>query len=348
MYRGKRSTQFVDLVHPHKLNLANIPTPVTKLDILHHECPVSISVKRDDLTGCALSGNKVRRLEYILYEAKAIQATTILLCGTIDSQYAQTAVIAARSQGKDVHLFVEDDSKEDTEKKLFLHLLVGATIHYLTKEQYQLRQKIMGLFAEEVKKKNQVPFIISDDGDHPSGVWGYISMMRELLDAHGHIPYSHIVVPVGSGTTMAGLLIAKRIFHLDKLQIIGITVQDSSVVTLPRIRNVTAKFNKQYGTNYSVGDHILSDSYVGEGFGIPYPEEVYWIQRLGRLESILLDPVYTGKAFYGMMDLIQKKGYSAFPQRLVHSHRRNFLPSFASKCFEFPKTHTLRNTPTHN
>jgi len=135
-------------------------------------------------------------------------------------------------------------------------------------------------------------------------------MIKEMLDIQGKLPYTHIVVPVNSGITLAGVLVAKAMLRLPT-KIIAFNATNPIPITETRIDRVIGQFNITYGCNYSAGLFTLSDDYVGpEGPGIAYPEEIYWVQRLARLEGIFLDPIVTGKAFYGLMDQTHKKAFA--------------------------------------
>jgi len=135
-------------------------------------------------------------------------------------------------------------------------------------------------------------------------------MMKELLDPAGKLPYTHIYVPVGFGATIAGILIAKKMYKIDKLIVTGINVYDRTEFARRRIDDMISEFNKRSGTNYAAGEYALLDSYLGMGPYSTTPESLAWVKRMTKLEGILLDPYFTGKAFHGLMDQISKKKIS--------------------------------------
>jgi D-cysteine desulfhydrase len=314
MYK-RAHANFSDLIHPPHAHLATTPTPVTLLKELNKESPVPISVKREDLTGSSLSGNEVRALEYMLHEARLqTNATTIISCGLAQGSQPRAISVAARHLGfGNVHLFLlgtPPPNNTGGNGNLFLSYMAGSKIHFLNSEQYEHREKLMNRLAKTLRNKGEIPYIIPEFFHQPSALWGYISMVKEMVDVQNRFPYTHVVLSVSSGLTLAGVLVARSMLKL-RFHVIGFTVNDSTTAVTARIDRIIAQFNTQYGCNYTTGVYNLSDGYLGPGgSGVAYPEGVYWVQRLARLEGIFLDPIATGKAFYGLMDQAHKKAFN--------------------------------------
>jgi len=209
-------------------------------------------------------------------------------------------------------------------------------MYYLDTAQYYCRERLMGRLAKTLKAKGESPFIIPEFFHLPSALWGYISMVKEMLDAQNKFPYSHVVLAVSTGLTLAGILVARAMLKL-RFHVIGFNVKDMTSVATARIDRIIEQFNTQYGCNYNTGTYTLSDSYIGpDGFGVSYPEEIYWVQRLARLEGIFLDPISTGKAFYGLMDQAQKKAFAPTDHVLFIHTGGAFTLLENSHLFSFP------------
>jgi len=346
MYK-RSNANFAELIHPAKDRLCSTPTPITLLKELNKESPVTLSVKRDDLTGCTLTGSEVRALEYVLHEARVkASATTIITCGLPNSPHVRAISIAARQLGfTDTHLFLlgpPPPNNSGGDGNLFFNYLAGAKIYYLTPEQYANRERIMNRLARTLDEKNQNAFIIQDYFGQPSALWGYISMIKEMLDTHMRFPYSHVFLPSSSGIALAGVLVARSMLKLH-FHVIAFHVSDTPVAAVStRIDRMISAFNTQYGCNYKTGIFTISDRYMGPGGpGVSYPEEIYWVQRLARLEGIFLDPITTGKAFYGLMDQAVKRAFAPTDQVLFIHTGNPFTMLENRDLFSFPQS-----TPT--
>eukprot|EP00026_Physarum_polycephalum_P009985 Phypoly_transcript_10128.p1 GENE.Phypoly_transcript_10128~~Phypoly_transcript_10128.p1 ORF type:complete len:269 (+),score=28.37 Phypoly_transcript_10128:507-1313(+) len=219
--------------------------------------------------------------------------------------------------------------------------MAGAKIYYLTPEQYANRDRIMNRLARNLDGKDDNAYIIQEFLGQPSALWGYISMIKEMLDSHQRFPYSHVFLPSSSGIALAGILVARAMLKLH-FHVIAFHVSATPIATISsRIDRTIAAFNTQYGCNYKAGIYTLSDQYMGPGPSQSYPEEIYWIQRLARLEGIFLDPVSTGKAFYGLMDQAIKKAFTPVDQVLFVHTGNPFTVLENSHLFTFPQA-----TPT--
>lgn len=187
------------------------------------------------------------------------------------------------------HTFI-GDQPADIDGNLLLDVLVGAKIRFITREQYQEREKLMEELAEQLRAKGETPYIIPEGGSNSLGCWGYISMVEELLDNRGRFPYTHIVCAVGSGGTLAGLLLAKRLFKLSEVKIVGFNVCDTAEFFRARAESIIREFNKRYGTNYDGGEYDIVEGYADDVAGA-----TRWLLRLAAIEGLVLDPVYTAK-----------------------------------------------------
>jgi D-cysteine desulfhydrase len=298
----------LEIVVPPKLSLALLPTRVTPLRRISDELdgPL-ISMKRDDETGCALSGNKVRKLEYLLAEAAAEGATVVVTCGAVQSNHARATAVAARQLGMKAHLVLRGQEPAEAEGNYLLDLLVGATFRFIGQEDWARREEIMAEEAQRLEAEGEHPYVIPEGGSNALGAWGYISMMAELVDENGRIPYTHLLCPLGSAGTLAGLLLGRAILEAH-VEILAVNVCDDAETFRRRVEAIVAEFNRRHGTDLVVSpdEYEILEGYEGPGYGIPFDEEIAWIRRLAATEAVFLDPVYTGKAFVGLVDQIRK------------------------------------------
>jgi len=294
---------------PDSIKLAQVPTPIFKLERISKifEGP-QIFIKRDDYTGVATTGNKIRKLEFLLADAQAQNCDYVITCGGIHSNHARATAVAAAKIGMKSHLVLRNGISKDLEANPLLNRLVGAEMEYITPEEYQRVGEIMARVAENLKIKGHRPYAIPEGGSNELGALGYVKAAEEI--AHQlkvmKLKIQHIVVPVGSGGTYAGLLIGKFLYDLPA-QIHGVNVCDSAEFFIGKIHGIVKNAIKRFNLNLTISksDVNIIDGYVGKGYGLSRQEEIDTIKRVAQTEGIILDPVYTGKTFYGLYDQIR-------------------------------------------
>lgn len=283
-----------------KINLAWKPTPIELLENFPHHA--RIYIKRDDYTGLISSGNKIRKLEYVLYDAKQRGCDTLITCGGIQSNHCRATAYAGKKAGFDVYLVLRGEPQEYPQGNLLLDKLLSAKIKYVTYEEYKERiDKIMEELAEELKREGKKPYIIPEGASNEIGCLGYVECMEEMKEFIEKEKIEAIYLAVGSGGTYAGLLLGKKLLDM-KVRLIGVIVCDSIKFFKGKIEDICHKAILQYEFPLSISseDIELIEGYIGAGYGIPYEEEIETIKKLANY-GIILDPVYTGKAFYGML-----------------------------------------------
>lgn len=302
------------LQFPKSVPLANMGTRIEKLERLTHALGgPEIYIKRDDETGSDLSGNKVRKLEFVIADAQAKGADTLVTCGGIQSNHARaTAIIGARL-GMKSFLVLRGDETDEYDGNLFLDKLVGAEFKFITEEEYEIVDDIMADVAKELRVQGRSPYIIPEGASNEIGVWGYIKAAKEIKDQIGEtsLHIDHIVCAVGSGGTHAGLLLGSRLFGIEA-EIVSLNVGKTADYFVDRIYGIIKKTEEQFGLERHISrDEIrVIDGYVGEGYALSRPEEIHFIEEIAKLEGIILDPVYTGKALFGLVDQIRKGRFS--------------------------------------
>ena len=307
-----------------RTDLIHRPTPLRRLDRLTKELggPV-IWIKRDDLTGLAFGGNKSRKLEFIIPDALSQGADTIITWASVQSNWCMQTATAARRVGLRpiLLLFKTSDQAEDYDGNLLLDFILGADIRIreaekgkIVSEEYV--QEVLEEVVDEVKKSGHKPYVVSVGGsmpgwsmDKPLGAIAYAEAFVEMLDQarSAGARITHVTHATGSGATQAGLIVGAKAAH-DRTQVIGISVSEGKGMLVPIVQKICLDTEKALALDFGIGpsDIIVLDEYVKEGYGIMNRETAEAIRLLFTTEGIVLDPVYTGKAMAGLIDLARK------------------------------------------
>lgn len=294
---------------PRRLRLAQTPTPIEFLPRLtQHLGGPEIWVKRDDLTGSVLGGNKIRKLEFALADALRQKCDVIITAGGIQSNHCRATALSCARLGLECHLVLRGHQEGPADGNLLLDKLAGATISHFPREEYSTRQpeiveELVQKYAAEGKKAYWIPVGASN----AIGSWGYMKAWDEIAQQSSRtgVEFHHILSAVGSGGTTAGL-IAGRALAGGGPKIWGVNVCDDADYFKRDIGVILDALKKDFAlplTKQNAPINII-DGYVGEGYAIAYPEELDTIRLAARLEGLVLDPVYTGKAFHGLVQEI--------------------------------------------
>jgi D-cysteine desulfhydrase len=276
----------------------------------------------------------VRKLEFVLADALRKGADTVITTGGIGSNHARATAVAARQLGLHPHLVLRGQPGPAPDGNLLLDALLNADITFISREEYERRDEIMSQMAEELRKKGYCPYIIPEGASNEIGVWGYVYAAREIIQQQEreHLPeFDAVVCATGSGGTQAGLLIGLRAYGR-KWPVYGINVCDDARYFQKRIGELLEKFRERYHQpTYVTEDDIqLIDGYVGEGYSRSRPEELELIKLVARLEGIFLDPTYTGKAMYGLVDQIEKGRFKE-KQNILFIHTGGIFSLFPKR-----------------
>jgi D-cysteine desulfhydrase len=299
---------------PDKLNLAQLPTPLQFLSRLSAELGgPRIWVKRDDLTGCALSGNKIRKLEFVLAQALAEGADTLLTCGGLQSNHCRATAVLGAQLGLKVHLILRGEPPEQPpDGNLLLDSLVGAEISCYPQNQYQHLPELIDYWLDFYRARGRKPFVIPTGASDGIGIWGYLHSVSELARQFREVGIrpSAIVCATGSGGTQAGLTLGCHLSQLD-IPVLGFSVCDDAAYFHRKIREDIRDWEKRYSTSVDLAQLKIqvNDLYSGPGYGRATPEVFATIRHMASLEGLILDPVYTGKAFYGLVQEIKAGGF---------------------------------------
>lgn len=291
---------------PAKLKLANLPAPVQEISFRGKK----FLMKRDDFTGMELSGNKVRKLEFILAQAKKEKADIIFTCGGEQSNHARATTIAAAQLGMKCKLFLWGEDRKTAEGNLFLDKLTGCDISFLNKIQYSKVNEIMFDERSKLVSRGKKVYVIPEGGSTTLGIWGYISFMQELNQQLNLKKLNGILIAAGSGGTAAGLMLGAALLK-SKVKIYAVNVLYNKETIRNKILKLAEAGNLEYklGLKINPEDLIILDGYSEEGYKNISLEKVMLLREFFSGTSILLDPAYTGKAFVAFTDnfLTQKK-----------------------------------------
>ncbi len=290
-----------------KLNISNLPTRIEKLERLSKELNSNIYIKRDDQTGSEFSGNKIRKLEYLISDAQDKGCNLLITCGGIQSNHCRATVAAATRLGLKSAVLLRISEEPAVTGNYFLDKLMGADVKFCTREEYSnSRGEIMTKMAEEYQKLGYNPYIIPEGGSNEIGTLGYYNCMLEILEQEEQmgIKFHNIVIATGSGGTYAGLHLANQVHKLNR-KVIGMAVCDNTQYftdIADQISNgaLTLLDKQHHQTKINREDIIIYDEYVGIGYAISRPEELEFIKKVAQMEGVIFDPVYTGKGLYGL------------------------------------------------
>jgi len=287
---------------PEHFNNAYLPTPVIPFSRFFKDIKgYNVWLKRDDLTGIELSGNKVRKLDFLLKEASDQGAEYIITCGGLQSNHCRTTAFYAAQLGMKSVLVLRGTPEEIPTGNYFMNLLLDTDIRFVTPEDYQQADALMEKVAEELPGK---AYIIPEGGSNETGAWGYIKAFYEI-EKQGK--FDTIVTATGSGGTHCGLLLGKLLAK-SSVEVISVNVCDDAEFFRTKIDNVMHKFCSKYGYNldWSTDDIKIVDGFTGEGYGLISEAETNIIRRLAAAEGLLIDPVYGAKALIGFEEHLKK------------------------------------------
>ncbi len=283
-----------------------MPTPIDSLPNLTRQCAgAQLFIKRDDCTGLAFGGNKVRQLEFYLGDAQAKSADTVLITGAVQSNFVRLAVAAARKLAMDAHVQLEDrvPGKNNIYHKsgnALLNKIMGATVyHYPEGEDETGADAELHRIADQLRKQGRTPYIIPlSPGHTPLGALGYVDAAREILqqcETTG-LQFDRISVASGSGHTHGGLLFGLRALG-SQVKVTGVCVRRDANVQFERIKTRCAEIAEllQTGNPVTDDDIVTNDKFFAPGYGLIGGTVRQAINLAANQEAILVDPVYTAK-----------------------------------------------------
>ncbi len=295
-----------------RIDITHAPTPLEFAPRLSEELGCHLYIKRDDCTGLAVGGNKTRKLEYLLADASAQGADTLVTIGGMQSNHARQTAAAAAKFGFGCELVLEEvagtpEADYTDNGNVLLDYLLGAGIHRLAIDDDS------NVYTEnlinQLKTQGRKPYLIPVGGSNVIGSFGYIRCANEILQQLGenNLNIDQIVLASGSAGTQAGLLAGLIAAQVD-IPVLGISVSRSTEAQKQLVEDLLQQSLSALELDPKLADGkvVTNGNYVGDGYGIPTAGMIEAVKRCAQLEGLILDPVYTGKAMAGLIDLCSK------------------------------------------
>jgi D-cysteine desulfhydrase len=317
------------MTSPARVELALTPTPILKLDRLSRELGVELCLKRDDLTGLLESGNKIRKLEFLVGDALQQGADTLITCGTLQSNCCRAVAAVAARMGLQAVVAVKGQRPDVYDGNLLLDKLLGAEVRYLSDAEFERVDETLEALAAELRARGRRPYVIPESGSNEVGALGYLECAVELAGqiGHGAPRFDTIVIAGFSGGSQAGLLMGKQLAGLPA-EIVGIPIAWSAEQVRSRVTQTIERAIRRFGFAIDVPKTVnLLDGYQGIGRARVENGELLAIADLARREGVLLDPVYTAKAFQGLLDTL-RRDRKALGQRVCFIHTGGIFSLF--------------------
>lgn len=311
-----------------KVNLANKPTPIQFYNKVGSN---NIYIKREDLTDLALGGNKVRKLEYFLADAIEEESNCIVTYGSPQSNHCRITAAAANKHGLKTVLILSESEKPNFNGNYFLYSLFDVEIVWSDTD--KVSQKIEETLSN-LRDKGYEPYFIQGGGHGNLGTHAYKLAYDEIIKQQEEkgINFDYIFHASGTGTTQAGL-IAGNILNNSFKKIVGISIarneKRGKEVIFESLKDYFNEFYKSI--NPSENQILFNDKYIGKGYADIYPNILNTIKKVAKNSGILLDPIYTGKAFYGMLDYININKIQEKNILFIHTGGTPLLFSHANK-----------------
>ena len=284
-----------------------------------------IWIKRDDFLGFFPGGNKTRKLEFLLADALAQGADSLVTCGAVQSNHCRLTLAAARKEGLECHLVIEErvpgSYSPHASGNNFLFNLMGVDSLRVVPGKSDMASE-MEATAAELRRAGKKPYVIPGGGSNALGALGYVACAEEILaqSFEKGAPFDRIFTTSGSAGTHAGLAVGLW-GNRSGIPLTGINISRPNSLQVPIVEKLAAETASLLGIEDALPRDLISceDGYVGEGYSLPTKGMIDAVTILARTESILLDPVYTGKAFAGMLDLL-RQGVCGKGERVLFVH----------------------------
>jgi D-cysteine desulfhydrase len=287
-----------------RLSLAHLPTPIEELPRLSSILGgPRVFVKRDDQTGLAFGGNKTRKLEFLVAEAQEQGARMLISAGAIQSNHCRQTAAAAARYGFECTLLLTGEMPNYPSANILLDQLFGARIVNIADRRD--RDRILQETFDQALAAGKKPYLVPYGGSSPTGALGYAFAMQEFLKQG--IRADWIVFATSSGGTHAGLVLGQRVFGFEG-KVLGISIDESAEWLKEHVSALASSASEMLGPRieFDPVDVVANDNYCRAGYGVLTDSELGAINLFARNEGLLLDPVYTGRAAAGLVDLIQK------------------------------------------
>ena len=321
-----------------RVRLGHGPTPLDAAPRLGAALGIELWIKRDDCTGLAMGGNKVRQLEFPLGEAQSRDADTLLITSAVQSNYVRVAAAAGRRLGMETHIQLEErvpdvDALYRTSGNVLLDRLFGAKLHsFPVGEDEPAADAALDLLAQSLAEEGRRPYVIHLAPAHPPlGALGYVIAAEEVLAQARSLDlaFDAVVCPTGSALTHAGLLVGLRVLGND-VPVYGICVRRDAASQAARVEKVAERLAGmiERPEDFDAGDVAAFDGVLAPGYGRINDAVGEAIALAARQEGLLLDPVYTGKTMAGLIEHV-RSGVIPAGSRVLFIHTGGLPALFA-------------------
>ncbi|MCA9626571.1 MAG: D-cysteine desulfhydrase family protein [Myxococcales bacterium] len=319
-----------------RLALAHLPTPLWRNSALSKLIGADLWVKRDDMTAGAEAGNKIRKLEYLLAEALAEGADHVITCGAVQSNHARATALLSKSLGLSATLLLRarDPNAPGPETgNLALDRLVGADCRFISAAQYAERRSLLEHVADELRRQGKRPYVIPEGGSNGLGALGYFEAMREIREqleaglgpglqgeaTHG---FDLVIHACGSGGTAAGISLGAGVYGVAQHTAVMAVCDDVAYFSgvIREIEEAARRYVPELARSADV--HVF-DEFKGPAYGVPSAEQRAFIREVAECCGLIVDPVYSGKALWGLRELLrdpEDRGLTFVPRRVLFIH----------------------------
>jgi len=311
-----------------RLHFAHLPTPIEELPRLSEKLGgPKILVKRDDQTGLAFGGNKTRKLEFLVAEALEQGAQMLISGGALQSNHCRQTAAAAARFGLDCTLVLNGEMPDQPSANLLLDQMLGAEM--VTIADRADRDRTLRETYEKAVTAGRKPYLVTYGGSSPTGALGYAYAMKELMEQNVHADW--IVFGTSSGGTHAGLVLGQRLFGYQG-KVLGISIDEPEEWLKTRVSALASEASEKMGERieFAPSDVLANTDYCRAGYGVLTEAERAAVRLFAKLEGLLLDPVYTGRAAAGLIDLI-RKGFFKKNETILFWHTGGQPALFAEK-----------------
>lgn len=290
-----------------RLDFSILPTSMQRCAGISEDFGVDVYCKRDDLTGFAFGGNKTRKLDYLIAEAKSLGADTVVGVGAVQSNFCRLAAAAAMASGMDAHLVLGGPHKGKPTGNLLVDHIVGAKIHRVPSPVWADWEKAAEALAARLERHGRRVYRMPIGGSTPVGALGYVDAFLEILDDARRLRshFDTIVLTTSSGGTQAGLVVGKALTGWEG-RIIGMAVAKDTAQLTGEVLALARQTGERLGVRIPLKSVIVDDSYLGPGYAVHTKGCVNAVKYFATREGIMLDYVYTGKAAAGLLDYLER------------------------------------------
>ncbi|MBE3118417.1 MAG: D-cysteine desulfhydrase family protein [Candidatus Atribacteria bacterium] len=310
-----------------RIRFAHLPTPIEPLPRLSAILNgPHLLVKRDDQTGLAFGGNKTRKLEFLVAEAQAQGADTLLSAGALQSNHCRQTAAAAAKFGFNCILVLVGQPPVQASANLLLDQLFGAEIVWAEKSR---REAVLQETFEKTSAQGNEPYLVPYGGSSPTGALGYVFAMEEFVGQK--VKADWIVFASSSGGTQAGLVLGTRVFGYEG-KVLGISIDEPQRILQEHVAKLASETSERLGPRieFASDEVLVNDEYAAPGYGVLTGAEREAISLFAKYEGLLLDPVYTGRAAAGLIDLV-REGFFKKDETVLFWHTGGQPALFAEK-----------------